>query len=233
MNYKIKDIPEKERPRERALEYGIENISNIELLSIILKTGTKGINVKELSTSLLKKYDLKDFNELSINKLKGIKGIGEIKALELIASIELGKRINIKGNKTLKKLISPEAIYQNMKYLFFNKKQELFYALYFNNNQELIGKKLLFMGTVNQSITHPREIFKEAYRLSASKIVCMHNHPSNNLEPSKADVYFTNQLVKIGQIQGISVIDHIIVGDYNYYSFYDNNKMKKITNLLD
>ena len=107
-------------------------------------------------------------------------------------------------------------------YLFHNKKQEYFYCLYFNNKQELIGEKLLFIGTINRSVTHPREIFKEAYRLSASSIVCMHNHPSNDVTPSMEDIDFTNKLVSLGTIQGIPIIDHLIVGQNKYFSFSDN-----------
>ena len=95
--------------------------------------------------------------------------------------------------------------------------------MYFNNKQELINKKLLFIGTINQSITHPREVFKEAYKLSASTIVCIHNHPSNDTNPSKADIIFTKNLVEIGKIQGIPIIDHIIIGIDNYYSFLEHN----------
>ena len=110
-----------------------------------------------------------------------------------------------------------------MKYLFYNKKQEYFYCLYFNNNSTLISKKLLFIGTLNKSITHPREVFKEAYKVSASYIICLHNHPTNNVLPSKEDITFTNSLITLGKLQGIPIIDHIIVGNNTYYSFYENN----------
>ena len=96
------------------------------------------------------------------------------------------------------------------------------YALYFDNKQRLIEKKLLFIGTVNQSVVHPREIFKEAYRLSASSIICIHNHPSNDTTPSKQDIIFTENLFKIGAIQGIPILDHIIVSENKYFSFYEH-----------
>ena len=120
---------------------------------------------------------------------------------------------------------SPERIYEYTKYLFYNKKQEYFYCLYFNNKQELINELLLFKGTINKSITHPREIFKEAYRISASGIVCLHNHPSNDTTPSKEDITFTNTLISLGKLQGIPILDHIIVGDNNFYSFYEHSKI--------
>lgn len=229
MGYRVKDIPVDERPRERLLNVGASNLSNQELLSIILKNGTKNKNVKDVALELLKKYSLVDLKEASINSLTEIDGIGTVKAVELLATIEFGKRIFLGSKKTkLKKLSNAYEIWQDSRYLFDGVKQEYFYCLYFNNKQELIERKLLFMGTINKSITHPREIFKEAYRLSASSIVCMHNHPSGDINPSKADILFTESLVKTGYIQGIPIIDHIIVGDDNYYSFYDH---KNILNL--
>ena len=220
--YKIKDIPLNERPRERLKEVGANNLTNIELLSIILKNGTKNINVKDLSLELLKKHNLIELKDISIKDLTKIKGIGETKAIELIASIELGKRIFLKETKKLIKLDEPSKIWESSRYLFNGKKQEYFYAYYLNTKQELIEKKLLFIGTINSSTTHIREVFKEAYKVSASFIVCLHNHPSNDINPSTADKEFTKALFETGKIQGIPVIDHIIVGDNNYYSFYEN-----------
>lgn len=228
IHYTIKDFPLEERPREKVKQYGINNVTNKELLSIILKTGTKNINVEDVALSILRKYKLHELKDVTINELTKIKGIGEVKAIELLAAIELGKRINYKTEEKKKKLNNPEVIFQEMRYLFIDKKQELFYCLYLNEKQELIERKLLFMGTVNKSITHPREVFKEAYRLSASSIICMHNHPSNDLRPSKSDIEFTTSLVEIGKLQGIPVVDHIIVGDSSFYSFYEHNNILSI-----
>ena len=223
--YMIRDIPVAARPRERLKLYGKSSLSNSELLAIILKTGTKDKPVNELALDILNRYSLSDLENISLNSLIGIKGIGEVKAIELLASIELGKRIFLNKDIKYKKLDSPEKIFNHTKYLFHNIKQEYFYCLYFNNKQELIGEKLLFKGTINRSVTHPREIFKEAYRLSASSIVCMHNHPSNDITPSKEDLDFTNKIVSLGTIQGIPIIDHIIVGNNSFYSFYDHGKI--------
>lgn len=228
IHYTIKDFPLEERPREKVKQYGINNVTNKELLSIILKTGTKSINVEDLALSILRKYKLHELKDVTTTELTKIKGIGEVKAIELLAAIELGKRINYKTEEKKKKLNNPEVIFQEMRYLFIDKKQELFYCLYLNEKQELIERKLLFMGTVNKSITHPREVFKEAYRLSASSIICMHNHPSNDLRPSKSDIEFTTSLVEIGKLQGIPVVDHIIVGDSSFYSFYEHNNILSI-----
>ena len=226
INYKIKDIQIVERKRERVIQNGISNITNKELIAIILKTGTRNLNATDLALNILVEYPIEEFKNLTLAQLTKIKGIGEVKALELLAAIELGKRINYTTNvKQRKKLNNPEAIWQETRYLFVGKKQELFYCLYFNEKQELIERKLLFMGTVNKSITHPREIFKEAYKNSASSIVCLHNHPSNDLCPSTADINFTKSLMEIGRIQGIPLIDHIIVGDDSFYSFYEHGNI--------
>lgn len=229
MNVVIKDIPKEERPRERLLNYGAANLSNEELLAIILKTGTKKENVKILAQNVLNK--IKNISELSdINKeqLMKIKGIKEAKAVEILASIELGKRVfEKKCNKNEISCNCSIDIFNYNKYLFLNLKQEQFYVLYLNNKNKLIERKLLFMGTINKSIVHPREIFKNAYLLSASSIICMHNHPSGDCNPSKEDIFLTNNLVEIGKIQGINVLDHIIFGNNKYYSFNDNGMIRR------
>ena len=145
-----------------------------------------------------------------------------------LAAIELGKRIFLKEPSTLQKLESPKEIWESSKYLFHDLKQEHFYGYYFNNKQELIERKLLFMGTINSATTHTREIFKEAYKVSASSIVCLHNHPSNDTTPSQADIIFTERLMRTGSMQGIPVVDHIIVGENSFYSFYEHQNILNI-----
>ena len=224
-NYKIKNLPEDERPRERMKKVGVENLSDSELLAIILKTGTKEKSVSLLAIDILNKFSLNDLKNISINSLLNIKGIGEVKAIELIAAIELGKRICLEKNIKYERLDNPKKIFEKTRYLFHDLKQEYFYCLYFNTKQELIGDKLLFKGTINKSVTHPREIFKEAYRLSSSSIICIHNHPSNDITPSEEDIRFTDNIIKLGNIQGIPILDHIIVGNDSYYSFYEHSKI--------
>lgn len=218
---KLKSLPVLERPRERLITYGKENISNEELLAILLKTGTKDKSVKELSMEVLAKINsINKLEMININTFNDIKGLGMVKTIELMAAIELGKRIFLK-NELIKKVnySDPYTIFTENKYLFLGKKQEYFYTLYLDNHNNLIERKLLFMGTINQSIVHPREIFKEAYLSSASKIICMHNHPSGNITPSIEDIKLTKSLIEIGKLQGIPLIDHLIVTDNDYYSF--------------
>lgn len=224
---RVKDILESERPRERLLKDGVEKLNNEDLLAILIKTGTYKKSVKDISLELLKKYgSFTSLKNMTIESLKEVKGIGEVKAIELVAALEFGKRIFLdKDTHTKKRLVNAKDIWEYTKYLFYDKKQEYFYALYFNNKQELINAKVLFMGTINRSVVHPREVFKEAYLLSASSIVCMHNHPSGDTTPSLEDIRFTKSLYEIGNIQGIPVVDHIIVSDTSYYSFYENKNI--------
>lgn len=221
---KIKDLPVLERPIERLINVGVENLSNEELLSIILKTGTKEKSVKELSQEILKENDIHELKNINLEKITKIKGIGKVKAATLLASIELGNRINRKVDTINDiKITNSEILYEYFKSIIGNKNQEYFYCIYLDNSKKVIKNKLLFIGTLNYSTVHPREIFKEAYLVNATSIICIHNHPTGNIKPSKNDIELTNNLIKVGMMLGISVTDHIIIGKDNYYSFFENN----------
>lgn len=224
---KVKDLPLSERPRERLQQVGAENLSNEELLSIILKNGTRKKSVKELSIDILKEIgEIKNLRNITKENLQKIEGIGIVQALTILSVIELGKRIYLDSSYDTKIILnSSSSIFEYMRYQLWDKKQEYFYCLYVNQRKELIERKLLFMGTVNRSIVHPREVFKYAYLCSASGIICVHNHPSGDVCPSREDIRLTNSLVEIGKINGIPIIDHIIIGDDNYYSFYDEGEI--------
>ena len=222
----IKDIPILDRPRERFIKYGVNNLSNEELLSIVLKNGVKDYSVKDLSNNILKNIkDITNLKDLTINELTKIKGIGKVKAITLLSSIELGKRVYQDKDNINIKLNSSKLIYNYMKDKLKYKKQEYFYVLYLDNKKNLIEEKLLFIGTLDKANVHPREIFKYAYLNSSKSIILIHNHPSNDTIPSKEDLLLTKNIIEIGKIMGIEVIDHIIFGNNNYYSFYDNNDM--------
>lgn len=223
----FKNIPESDKPRERLYQYGSENLSDEELISIILKTGTKGISVKEVSLKLLENVgDIRRLKDIGINTLMRINGIGRVKAIEIKAAIELGRRIYIENNKLNGVILNNSLkIYEYFKDLVGNKKQEYFYTVYVDTKGRYIDKKCLFVGTMNNSIVHPREIFKEAYLLSANGIICIHNHPSGDPTPSKEDVVITRKIKEIAMIHGIRLVDHLIVGVNSYYSFYEDNKL--------
>ncbi len=224
---KFKDIPITERPRERLVIYGSESLSNEELLMIILKTGTKKYSVKEVSLNLLKSCNgINNLKDMTLNTLTSIEGIGRVKAIEILAIIELAKRMNEEESiKNMINCINPKTIITYFNYLFKDKKQEEFYVLYLDNKKKYIDKKRLFIGSINSSIAHPREIFKHAYLLSASYIICIHNHPSGDATPSKEDIIITKNLKTISDIHAIYLIDHIIIGTNNYYSFFEDNNI--------
>lgn len=222
MSYKIKDIDKSLRPRELAIKNGINSLSNEDLLAIILGSGTKDINVKELSLTILNSVGTLDkFLDLTIQDLVKIKGIGNTKSLNILASIEFGKRI-LNYHKDKIKIVNPKTVFDLYKYDMKILNQEVFIALYLDNNKCLIEDEVLFKGTINACIANPREIFKYALKLSASSIVLVHNHPSNNVNPSKEDITLTNNLVSIGKMLSIPIIDHIIIGKTKYYSIIGN-----------
>ena len=220
-NILVKDIPILDRPRERLLKYGVINLSNEELLSIVLKNGTKNESVMSLSYNILKSINnISDLKDISINKLTKINGIGEVKAITLIAAIELGRRVyQLKEDKKVL-LNDSKLVYNLLHDELYDKKQEYFVVLYLDNKKYLIEKKILFIGTIDYSTVHPREIFKYAYINSASSIILVHNHPSGDVLPSKNDINLTKTLIEIGKLNNIPIIDHIIIGNNNYYSFY-------------
>lgn len=225
----LKEVPISERPREKLLKYGRENLTDAELLSIILKTGTKDCNVNDLAINVIKTLNgIENIKDVSLNELIKIKGIGTAKAIELLVLSEIAKRINKKIIKGKIRYVNPRIIYEDCKELFDDLKQECFYSVYLNSKKEVLERKLLFMGTINKSIVHPREIFKEAYRLSASSIVCLHNHPSEDCTPSKEDIELTAALINIGKLNGIPIVDHLIITNDGYYSFYENSEVFKL-----
>ncbi len=224
----IKEIPEVERPRERLMKYGVSNLSNEELLAILIKTGSRGKSSRDLASEILSNIgDISKLKDINIHTFENIKGLGIVKRIDLVTLVELARRIYLKSSNEPKiTYTKPDFIYQDNKYLFNGLKQEHFYVFYLDNKRNLIERKLLFMGTINQSIIHPREVFKNAYLCNASAIICMHNHPSGDVIPSKADIEITRTLKEIGQIQGISVLDHLVVSDDSYFSFFENNLME-------
>lgn len=224
MMIEFKKIPSMDKPRERLVKYGAENLSNEELISIIIKTGSKRYSVKEVALKLLEQIgDISKLKDIGINSITKIDGIGRVKAIELKAAIELGKRVYVNKTDNNKYIKVSSDVYEYIKEDVVLKKQEYFYCLYLDTKNKVIAKKCLFIGTLNNSTVHPREIFKEAYLLSANKIICIHNHPSGDVTPSKEDINITRKINEISIIHGIELLDHVIIGNNCYYSFKDNN----------
>ena len=221
---KIKEMPTSERPREKLIKRGADSLSSSELLAIILGEGVKNVNANELAFVLLKEVrDMKNFVNLTYQELIRIKGIGPVKAAKILAMVELGKRIFLEEEKERIKLSKAEDIFNFCKSFFYGLKQECFYCIYLDSKKKLLSSKLLFKGTMTKSSVHPREIFKEAYKVNASYIICVHNHPSGLVNPSPKDIEFTGYLIELGRIHGVLIYDHLIVSESNYFSFLENN----------
>ena len=217
---KIKDLPKVERPREKLEKYGPERLSNSELLAILLRTGSKGINVVELSNKILKKFSTAGLSKASIKDLKSTFGLGLVKACEIVACFELGQRLLQNKQSTL--LLTPEDIWKELKDIRSNKKEHFIVFFLDSRNQE-IKREVISIGSLNTNLVHPREVFEPAVRNLAAQIIVAHNHPSGNPEPSEDDLIVTRRLVEAGKIMGIEVIDHIIVTKTKFLSFKNHN----------
>lgn len=219
----IKDLPNNCKPRERALEKGIKSLGDDELLAILLRTGYKNTSAKELAANiLLETNNLKNIDNITLNKLSKIKGVGKTKAVTILAAIEIGKRIM--NNEFDKSLIlnNTSRVFNYLKSKINDLKQEEFITILLDTKKRIIESKTIFVGDLNSVNIHPREVFKYAIINSAASIIVAHNHPSGDVFPSKQDIKITNDLFKIGELIQIPVIDHMIIGQNKYYSFFES-----------
>lgn len=219
METRIKDMNNDEKPREKMIIKGVNYLSNAELLAILIRTGNKDMNAVELSSHIIKNNDngIRGLMEQSIDELCDIKGIGPSKATIIKAALELGKRVS-RYIPEKYKITNPSEVYsfyiEDMRYL----KKEIFKVIILNTKNEIICDKVVSIGSLNTSIVHPREVFLEPIKKSGNAIILMHNHPSGNPVPSIEDIRITKRLISVGEIIGIEVLDHIIIGDGVYYS---------------
>jgi DNA repair protein RadC len=215
---KIKEMLEDSRPRERLVKYGIENLSDAELLAIILQKGTPQENVIDVSNRVINKHGLDKLSECSLKELQEIKGIGFAKACQILALFEFNKRYNL-AKQASKHIKSAEEVFN----LFYEKlkdeKQEKFVVLMLNSKNWVIGEKVISQGTLDFSTAHPRDIFKAALKNSASRIILVHNHPSGDPTPSESDRQLTEKLIEAGELLGITVSDHVIIGNGEWWSW--------------
>ena len=225
MSYMIKDMPLDEKPREKVKKYGFSNVTDADLISILLRCGTKKKSVTELAIDVLEYIrSVPSINDLRVSSLASFNGIGEVKAITLLSAIEFGKRMSYKVQNKVVKVSNAKEVFDVYKYLLWNETQEKVMVIFLNSKNEVIDNKIVFMGTANESVIHPRDIFKEAIVLNAIKVICIHNHPSGNPYPSLDDKAITIRLKEVGKIVGIPLVDHIIFGDEKYYSFLENDE---------
>jgi len=221
---KIKDIECILRPREKLMKFGIKELSFQELLAIIIKTGTKQENVIDVSQKILSKYPETEFENLNIKKLKEVKGIGDVKACEIIAMIEIHKRLNrINSHKEIMKIRNSNDAYKIFIKEIDDINQERLILMCLNTANNITSLKTIFKGSLNECIIHPREIFNHAIQENSCSIIIAHNHPSNQNEPSKEDEKITKVINEAGKLLGIPLLDHLIVTKDSYYSFKDND----------
>ena len=218
----IQDMTLEERPREKMILNGAGSLTDAELLAILIRTGTKQFDAIQLGKAIIEKADnIRYLQNITIEELESINGIGKTKAVQIKAALELGNRIaSYKPAKY--KIKNPWDIYkyymESLRYQY----KEIFKVVLLNTKNEIITDVDISMGTLNSSLVHPREVFREAIIRSSNKIILLHNHPSGNAEPSKEDKSVTNRLKECGELIGIEVIDHIIIGDGIYFSFKEN-----------
>lgn len=228
MSNLIKDLPVSEKPREKFKNVGAKNLSTEDLIAIILRTGTAEVSVKDLAITISKKINgINNYQELTIANLKAIKGVGEVKAITLLSAIELGRRTTKKSDKLNFSVTSADIIYELYKYELEGLKQENLVVLFLDTKKQIITSETIFVGTINKIIVHSREIFYEAIKNCAVFIILIHNHPSGDPIPSKEDIDFTKNIQEVGNIIKIPLIDHIIIGNNKYYSFYDQRVVNK------
>ena len=217
---KIKDIPQNERPKEKLLTCGADSLSNSELLAIILKTGTKGENVLQLSGRLLSELEgLDGVLSASFNDITSIRGIKDGKASQILALSELFRRFRtLKAMKKDVKINSPKDLADLLIGEMNDLTQEVLKVVLLSTKNIIIGTKDVFKGSLNTSIVHPREIFKQAIDKHSASIIICHNHPSGDPTPSKEDINITLRIKECGNILGIQLVDHIIIGNNKFVS---------------
>lgn len=215
---KIHDLPNIDKPREKLIRYGVEKLSNSELLGIVLRTGTKGKNVITLSKSIFEQFG-DDVKNVGIDQLKEVPGIGNAKACEIMSIFELGKRFYAK--QTRKSISTAEDVWFEAADLRKEKKEH-FVCFNLDSRSKLISKEVISVGTLTTSLVHPREVFEPAIKCAAAFVILCHNHPSGSVNPSEADIGVTKRIKTAGEILGIHLIDHIIVTPQEWYSMREN-----------
>lgn len=223
---KLKELPKTELPRERLINVGESKLTNEELLSIILRTGSKNNSVKDVSNNILSTINnINELNDITLEELSKIKGVGLVKAISIKASIELGKRVSNINIVNMMMLNNSDVVHETFKQVFIGLKQEKLLAVYLDNKKRLISYKVISIGTKDETIFHPREIIYNAIKCNASALIIIHNHPSGIIIPSKKDIEMTNILINSCNIVGIPLLDHLITNTKNYYSFFKENSI--------
>jgi DNA repair protein RadC len=229
MPHGIKEWPEDERPREKLLKFGVEKLSEAELLAIILRTGdsTSHQSALDLGRALLIRFtSFRGLVQASVAEICEVSGIGPAKAASLKAAFHLATKLS---QETLRigsdRYTDPAQIFEYYRYRYREQRMEYFLAMLLDGKNRIIKEVQISQGSLNQSIVHPREVFSPAVRDSAAAVILVHNHPTGDPTPSREDLAITRRLREAGEIMGIKVLDHIIIGDDQFTSFVSQGLM--------
>ena len=224
----VRELPVYDRPRERLIRFGADSLSNAELLALFIRNGSKQKSALDLASEVLNIYrdgGLSAMRNITVNELTAVKGIGNAKAAEIVAAVELGKRLAKQDAQNRIIVSSPEdaAAYAVPRLRFEQK--ENFALILLNVKNHILAMPVISVGSLTASIVHPREVFKTAVQYSVAAIILVHNHPSGDPSPSREDISITERLVKCSKLMDIPVLDHIIIGDDRFVSLKERGMM--------
>lgn len=222
----VRELPPEERPRERLAKLGPEALKDAELIAVIIRSGTRDMGAVALAEKVIREFkDLRGVARASIEELKAVKGFGEVKAIEIKAALELGKRLAAHTADLRPKISSAEDVSRLLMIPFKDCEIEVFKALLMNPKNEVIKIADVSRGSLDASVALPREVFRQAVRDGAVSVIVCHNHPSGDPEPSRADIALTHRLKESGEMIGITLLDHVVFGDGRYVSLKERNLM--------
>ena len=223
----IKQWAEDDRPREKLISKGKAALSDAELLAILMRSGSQKETAVDLSKRILSDVsdNLLELSKLSLNDLLGYSGVGEAKALSIIAALELGKRCRVSEVAVKEKISGSRDVFEYFQNNLADNQYEEFWVLFLNRANKILKKNIISQGGIAGTVADPKKIFKAALENNASSMILCHNHPSGNIKPSEADIKLTRKLKDAGTLMDISVLDHIIIGDNTYFSFADEGLM--------
>lgn len=225
--YPIPEWAESDRPREKLLLKGKQSLSDAELIAILMGSGSRAESAVDLAKRILKSSsdNLIELSKLGVNDLMKFKGVGEAKAISIIAALELGKRRRGAEALEKRKITSSHDVFEYFSGIMGDSNYEAFYILLLNRANKVIRDIMISEGGFSGTVADPKKIFKVALENHASGVILCHNHPSGNIQPSDADIKLTKKLRSAGEMLDLPVVDHIILGEENYYSFADENKL--------
>jgi DNA repair protein RadC len=224
----IKDWPEDDRPREKLLQKGPQALSDTELLAIILRNGnaSTGESAIDQARSLLSGFDgFRGIDEAAFSELKRIKGIGPAKIAQIKASLEMARRLGNHKWESGQPLRSSEDVFHHFRHDLEKEKKELFYVILLNNKNKKLREVKISEGSLTASLVHPREVYNPVIRESAAAVIFVHNHPSGDPAPSQEDIEITRRLKQVGEVMGVRVLDHVVIGHDRYFSFSDRGML--------